>query len=135
MGSITALLCHSFLLTLFNWSNMGPSHGLQSFTINMLQHALTTDWSTDICSRMIFFTGCSKISGLELQACPPPPCPFFFSHLDHYWFSHIWGFFPSLLSSHWLFFPFFTYVLVEVSPAWVLGPAMPCGGSVGASWN
>lgn len=33
---VTALLCHSFLLAFFPCSPMGPSHGLQSFRINLL---------------------------------------------------------------------------------------------------
>jgi len=64
-GQSSAVLRCSFLLAPFPCSSAGPSHRLQSFRINLLQHGLSTGCSMDICPGMGLCTGC--------QAIPAPP--------------------------------------------------------------
>lgn len=159
---ITVPLGFTFFLTLFPCSSIGPSCGLQSFRINLLQCGLSkgsspsvksassglessTCCSVDICSDVVFSVGCREI--------PAPPWslpkltqaaeeyllqlleyPFLlhWSWRLHDCFSH---FFSSFLTFLHNIFPFLSHIFPEVWPASLMGWAVSCGGSVGVSRN
>lgn len=44
-------------------------------------------------------------------------------------------FFLTSLTAVWYFLPYLTYTFSEASPSWLRGSAVPCGESIGATWN
>ena len=137
--SITVPLCYSVVLTLFPW---GPSHRLQSFEINLLQHGLSSShhslrkYPTSpvlgppqtagiVFFTVVFSTGCRRLSALQPGAplLPPSSPTLVFA-----------GLFLTLLSP--LSSPtlavvsFLKYAVTEVPPASLMSLVLAGGGSI-----
>ena len=137
--AITVPLCYSFILTLFPW---GPSYGLQSFEINLLQHGLSSSHLSlrkypmspvlgpPQTAGIIFFTvvfsmGCRRLSALAPGVPPLPPSSptLVFAGL------FLTLFFP-LSSPAQAVVSFLKYAVTEVPPASLMGLVLAGGGSI-----
>lgn len=150
--STTTPLCCFFLLTLFPCSSMVTSKGYSSYqkpaptlafsNPQYLQGISTcpglgplwaavwicapvcSSWAArNICSTMVFSTGCRVISALALGITLPD--------LDVY--RIVSNVFIFLIA--WSTLSFLKYIFPGASPLWQRGPDMPFGGATGAIWN
>ena len=143
--SIPVPLCCSFLLTLFP---CGPSYGLQSFDINLLQHGLSSShhsFRNDPMSPVlghpqaagitfstgVFSMGCRRPSALAPGALPLPP-----SSLTLVFAGLFLTLLPPRSSPSLAVVSFLKYTFTEVPPALLMGSGFgQWWVHFGASWN
>lgn len=136
--SITAPLCLPFLCILFLFCRVAPSHGLQHFRINLLQHG--SPWITAP-SGHVHLPKCGPFHGLQCGC--QLHCVLLqgdlLGHLEHLLLLWLWClhscFSYSALTPHCMCSILSFLTLMFPGALWLQGSAVPCGRCCGIIWN